>query len=173
MLLASCGGGDDSKSNEVRTVGTTEIESDAAILNALLDMENDSIAAYERIGPKLTGQAAGFLQQERRHADALAKAITALGRAPAPPRPRSEYESGFPALRGGRDALAFALDVEATAIAAYADALGKIATDGVRATCASILVTESEHSSVVLGELGRPQVPQPFVTGPPPEPETP
>jgi rubrerythrin len=154
-------------------VGTTEVESDAAILNALLDMENDSIAAYESIGSRLTGPARAFLQHERRHADALAKAITALGHAPAPPRPRAEYEAGFPTLHGRRDALSFALDVENTAIAAYADALGKLATDSVRVTCASILVTESEHSSVLLGDLGRPQVPQPFVTGPPPEPETP
>ena len=175
-MLASCGG-DDSKPNETRTVGTTEIEGDAAILNALLDMENDSIAAYTLIATKLSGNplahARAFLSHEQRHADALAKAITALGRTPQPPRPRSQYASGFPRLRGERDALSFALDVEATAIAAYSDALGKIATDGVRVTAARILVTESEHSAVVLGELGRPQVPQPFVTGPPPEAETP
>ena len=157
----------------MRTVGTTEVDSDAAILGALLDMENDSIAAYERLARDLAGPARAFLQHERRHADALAKAISRLGRTPAPPRPRTEYEAGFPKLRGRRDALSFALDVENTAIAAYADALGKIATDSVRVTCASILVTESEHSSVLLGDLGRPQVPQAFVTGPPPGPETP
>ena len=177
MLLASCGGGDDSKPNDARTIGTTEIEGDAAILNALLDMENSAIAAYELVATKLSGPPAAsareFLGHERRHADALSKAITALGRTPAPPRPRSQYADGFPRLRGERDALSFALDVEATAIAAYSDALGKVATDGVRATMASILVTESEHSSVLLGDLGRPQVPQPFVTGPPPEAETP
>jgi rubrerythrin len=172
VALASCGGSD-SKSSDVRTVGTTEVESDAAILNALLDMEHASIVAYEASGSRLDGPVLGFLQQERRHADALAKAITALGRTPEPPRPRAEYEGGFPTLRGRRDALSFALDVESTAIAAYADALGKIATDSVRVTCASILATESEHSAVLLGALGRPQVPQAFVTGPPPEPETP
>jgi rubrerythrin len=84
-------------------------------------------------------------------------------------RPRSEYLGTFPRLRGDRDALSFALDVETTAVGAYADALGKIATDGVRAALGSILIAEAEHASLVLGELGRPQVPEPFVTGPPPE----
>ncbi len=62
--------------------------------------------------------------------------------------------------------------METTAIAAYADALGKIVTDGVRTTAATILVTESEHAAVALGDLGRPQVPEPFVTGPPPSGRT-
>ena len=59
------------------------------------------------------------------------------------------------------------------AVAAYSDAIGKIATDGIRATLAAILVTESEHASVALGELGRPQTPAAFVTGPPPQVNTP
>ena len=69
---------------------------------------------------------------------------------------RPEYASGFPRLRGERDALSFALDVETTAVAAYSDALGKIATDGVRATAAAILVTESEHA---VGGARRPRPP--------------
>ena len=98
---------------------------------------------------------------------------SSLGSTPDPPRPRTEYEAGFPRLRGARDALSFALDVETTAVAAYSDAIGKIATDDVRATAAAILVTESEHAAVALGELGRAQVPEAFVTGAPPEASTP
>ena len=175
-LIASCGG-DDSKTKSAETVSTTQAEADAAILNALLDQEHSSIAAYLLIATKLSGAAVGlanaFLEHERRHAAALERAIPRLGGTASPPRPRSEYESTFPRLRGRRDALSFALDVETTAVSAYADALGKIATDGVRAVAASILVTEAEHASVALGGLGRPQVPEPFVTGPPPQGETP
>jgi rubrerythrin len=173
-LLASCGGSD-SKSRQVATVSTTAAESDAAVLGALLDQEHSSIAAYTLLATKLHGRALGsarrFAAHERRHADALSRAIVRLGASPAPPRPQSEYASGFPRLRGARDALSFALDVETTAVAAYADALGKLATDSVRATAAAILTTESEHAAVVLGALGRPQVPEPFVTGPPPSGE--
>jgi hypothetical protein len=171
-LIASCGGGG-SKTKSTDTVSTTEAASDAAVLNVLLDQEHSSIAAYALIATKLRGPALASAQRfaghERRHADALARAIDRLGGTASPPRPDEEYARGFPRLRGERDALSFALDVETTAIAAYADGLGKISTDGVRATAAAILVTESEHAAVVLGDLGRPQVPEPFVTGPPPE----
>ena len=170
-MLASCGGSG-SKSSPPATVSTTQAESDAAILGALLDLEHNAIAAYALLATRLHGRALASAQRfaghERRHADALARAIGALGASPAPPRPQAEYAAGFPKLRGERDALSFALDVETTAVAAYADALGKLATDAVRATAASILATESEHAAVLLGDLGRPQVPEPFVTGPPP-----
>jgi rubrerythrin len=173
--ISSCGGG--SKTTQADTVSTTQAQSDAAILNALLDQEHSSIAAYTLIATKLTGPALAsarqFVGQERRHADALGRAVARLGGTPTPPRPETEYASGFPRLRGERDALSFALDVETTAVAAYSDALGKLATDSVRATAAAILVTESEHAAVALGDLGRPQVPEPFVTGPPPQAETP
>jgi hypothetical protein len=157
----------------VVTVSTAAADSDAAVLGALLDQENSSIAAYTLLATKLHGaplaSARRFLGHERRHAAAMAAAIRALGTSPSPPHPQSEYEAGFPRLRNARDALSFALDVETTAIAAYADGIGKIATDSARATAAAILVTESEHAAVALGELGRPQVPQAFVTGPPPQ----
>jgi rubrerythrin len=175
LALSACGGG--SKTAPPATVSTTQAETDAAVLNALLDQEHSSIAAYGVIAAKLHGRALAsarsFANQERAHADALAAAIAKLGGTPAPPQPEREYVSGFPRLRGERDALSFALDVETTAIAAYSDSLGKIATDPVRATLAAILVTESEHAAVALGALGRPQVPEPFVTGPPAQEDTP
>jgi hypothetical protein len=171
-VLSSCGGG--SKSSSVVTVSTAQADSDAVILDALLDQENSSIAAYTLIAARLRGGALAsarrFLSHERRHAAAIAAAVRALGSAPSPPRPQSEYEAGFPRLRSARDALSFALDVETTAVAAYSDAIGKIATDGPRATAAAILATESEHAAVALGELGRPQLPAAFVNGPPPAP---
>ena len=92
-----------------------------------------------------------------------------VGGEPAPAKPASEYRSTFPALSGRRSALSFALDVEVTAIGAYADALGQIATHPLRVTLAAIMATESEHAAAVLGRLGRPRVPDAFVTGPPPE----
>ena len=172
--VGSCGG---SKPKTVTTISTAQADNDAAILGTLLDQENSSIAAYTLVATKLRGrplvEARRFLGHERRHAAALAAAIRSLGSTPDPPQPRTEYEAGFPRLRGARDALSFALDVETTAVAAYSDAIGKIATDDVRATAAAILVTESEHAAVALGELGRPQVPEAFVTGAPPEASTP
>jgi Ferritin-like domain len=174
-VLTSCGGG--SKASSVATVSTAQADSDAVILDALLDQENSSIAAYTLVAAKLRGGALGaarrFLSHERSHAAAITAAIHALGSTPSAARPRTEYEAGFPRLRNARDALSFALDVETTAIAAYSDALGKIATDSARVTAATILITESEHAAVALGELGRPQIPAAFVNGPPPQANTP
>lgn len=177
LAIAACGGGGDEPERKAETVSTTEAQTDAAVLSALLDLEHSSIAAYAYVSQELRGRALAaartFGAQERRHAAAIEAAIRGLGSRPLPARPADEYVAGFPKLRGARDALSFALDVETTAIAAYADALGKFVTDSVRTTAASILVTESEHAAVVLGGLGRPQVPEPFVTGPPPKDDSP
>ena len=61
--------------------------------------------------------------------------------------------------------LRFALDVENTQVSAYGDSLGVVVTPALRATLLSILGTEAEHMSVLLGALGQPQAPQAFVTG--------
>ena len=50
-------------------------------------------------------------------------------------------------------------------MSAYADALGTVATPSLKATIASVLTTEAEHMSVILGRLREPQAPQAFVTG--------
>jgi rubrerythrin len=169
-LIASCGGGD-SKTKPTETVSTIEMQNDAAILATLLDLESSAIVAYGVIGRKLRGRAAALARrlrsQEAVHAKALREMIPPLGQQPAPPKSAAEYAATFPELRDARAALAFALDVENTAIGAYADAIGKVVTDGVRQRLAAILAAEAEHAAVVLGQLGRPQAPQAFVTGPP------
>src|SRR3954462_7959099 len=102
FAIASCGGG--SKAKPADTVSTTEAQSDAAVLDALLDQEHSSIAAYMLIATRLRGpelaSARHFEMHERRHADALARAISKLGATPNPPQPDAEYARGFPRLRG-------------------------------------------------------------------------
>lgn len=177
VAIGSCGGDGGKKKPRVETVSTTQAETDAAVLGGLLDMERGAVAGYALIATKLRGEslavARKLAEHERQHVTALENAIRQVGGTPVPPRPRSEYATSFPTLRGDRDALSFALDVETTAVAAYAEALSKIATDGVRTLAATILGAEAEHAAVMLGQLGRPQVPEPFVTGPPPEEDTP
>jgi rubrerythrin len=168
-LLASCGGGG-SKGETTQTVDMVQRRGDAAIAGTLLELEAAAIVAYGAIGARLDGRALAvareFAAHERAHAAALRRAIAKLGERPPAPRPAADYSAGFPPLPDAGAALRFALDVESTAIAAYADALGKVATDSLRVTLASVLATESEHASVLLGRLGRPRVPAAFVTGP-------
>jgi rubrerythrin len=169
-LIASCGGGD-SKTKSTETVSTIEMQNDAGILNTLLDLESSSEVAYEQIGRRVRGNAVRLAHllrdQEQAHAELLRRLIPRLGEPAAPAKPAAEYASTFPPLPDEHAALAFALDVEQTAIGAYADAIAKVVTDDIRAQLGAILATESEHAAVLLGELGRPQVPDAFVTGPP------
>ena len=165
--VAACGGG--GKKQTETTVSTTQAQGDAAVLNATLELEHTAIAAYE-IGVGLLkgkARAAGqaFLEHEREHAAALSRAISDLGTAPFKPRPRADYASGFPPLHTPGQFLSFALDVENTAVAAYLDSLAALNTDPLRSEVASIMTNEAEHMAVILGLLGRPQVPNAFVTG--------
>jgi rubrerythrin len=172
-LLASCGGDDESKPEPTETVSTVQMQADAALAATLLDLEDSSVVAYAAIARRLSGRtralALTFGAHERAHANALRSLLRSLGTEPGPPKPPAQYRATFPPLGDPRAALSFALDVEQTAIGAYADALQKVATDPMRVTLAAILATESEHAAVMLGRLERPQVPAAFVTGPPPE----
>lgn len=167
-LIASCG--DDGPENgATETVDTAAVENDIAVLGTLLDLEESSIVAYATIRSVL--DAPGFGAHEREHAAALRRTIGRLSGIPAPARSADEYRATFPEVTSRRDALSFALDLETTSIGAYGDALETVATESVRATLAAILATESEHAAVLLGRLGRPQVPDAFVTGIPREPD--
>jgi rubrerythrin len=153
--LAGCGGG--TRKREVNP------EADAAILNTLLELEHTAVAVYATAA--LGGTARRFGDHERQHADRLSQAIRRLGGTPVGPKPLVDYERGFPALRTSRDALRFAVDLENTSVAAYIDALPKLTEPALRATVAATLTVEAEHMSVLLGELGEPQVPRALVTG--------
>jgi bacterioferritin (cytochrome b1) len=154
--LAGCGGGGG---------GERELdpEADAALLNTLLELEHTAVAVYAAAG--LGGAARRFGDHERQHAERLSRAIRRLGGSPVAPKPLADYERGFPALRTSRDALRLAVDLENTAVAAYIDALPKLTDPALRATVAATLTVEAEHMSVLLGELGEPQVPRALVTG--------
>ena len=161
--LASCGD-DDERTGSTETVSTVEIQTDIATLGTLLDLEDSAVVAYETLG---IGGDVPFGAHERAHADRLRRMIGELGGEVPEPKPAAQYRATFPRIRDEHDALLFALDLETTAIGAYADALGKVATGSVQVTLASILATEAEHASVLLGRLDRPRVPDAFVTGSP------
>jgi hypothetical protein len=152
--LAGCGGG----GHRERKV---DPEADAALLNTLLELEHLSVAAYA--AARLGGSARRFGDHEREHAVRLAQTIRRLGGSPVEPKPRAEYD--LPRLRSRTDALRFAVDLESTAVAAYLDALPKLSDPTLRRQIGATLTVEAEHMSVLLGELGEPQVPRALVTG--------
>ncbi len=153
-FLAACG------SNKKK-----EPSADVDILNSAIDLENMAIAAYTAGAPMLNGEirtlARQFLGQEKEHADALSQVVLqAGGRAD---RPKSRYD--FAKFSTQQEVLKFAAMIENVAIAAYIDALPKLSSGELRATAASIVTDEAEHLGVILGALGRPQVPAAFVVG--------
>jgi rubrerythrin len=145
------------------------MKGDGAAVNAVLDLEYAAIAGYEILVRRLHGAdralAGAVLAHEREHATALETAVRGVAAEPIERRPASEYASGFPKLGSRADALAFATDLENTAVAAYVDALGKINTDALRVRIGSILVVEAEHLAATRLRLHRPAVPRAFVTG--------
>jgi rubrerythrin len=171
-LLSACGGGGGADP-DAETENEAQMRDDAAVLASLLDMEDSAVVSYGYLAERLDGAALRlarrFAAQEREHANVLRRTLVDLGHPAAPPKSAALYRAGLPQLRSADAALAFALDLEETAIGAYADAFAKVFTDPVRATLATIFATEAEQAAVWLGQLGRPQVPAAFVTGPPPE----
>lgn len=150
-LLPGCGSdGDPPEPGE--GAGT---EGDAQMLEVLLGLELTAGAAYAAYDSVLDGRAlatARLLEgHEREHADALRRAIRLIGSAPAD---STAGAARLPTLGDARGALEFLLDLEATATAAYLDALPKLTTPGLRRTVASILANEAQHASVLRGLLG-------------------
>jgi rubrerythrin len=170
VFVAACGDDDDDgRSAAAAMENGVGSERDVAILNAALDLENTAVAAYTAGAALLKGALLEtgklFLAQEQEHAAGLAQAIRDLGGTPNKAKPAAAYAKGFPKLRSQNDVLRFAVDLENTAVAAYVDAIPKLSDPKLRQTAAAINTNEAEHISVLLGALGKPPVPDAYVTG--------
>ena len=169
--IGSCGG-DDEPSSPTESVSTAQLRTDGAALNSLLDLEYAAVAGYELIADRLRGADRALVRvvlgHEREHVAALETAVRGVGAEPVENR-GTDYTSGLPELRTREQALSFATDLENTAVAAYLDALGLVATDHARVRVMAILVAEAEHLAATRLRLRRPVVPRAFVTGDTPE----
>jgi rubrerythrin len=159
-FLAACGGDEGGGSGRDR-------ERDIAILGHALGLELTAVAAYRRALEPLNGQALDtfewFLTQEQEHADALTKAIKQRGGdADADPA-----RLDFPELRSRHGALAFAADLEKVLISVHLAAVQTLSASYLRAIAGEIASVEAGHLTVISGELGRPEVPEAFVSGDP------
>lgn len=170
LLLLACGdggGGDEGKTTTAPMGG-----GDVRVLNAVLELEHATVAAYALGEPLLEGRVRAlgkrFLAQEREHVAALRHAVKALGATPVRSKSPSEYRRSFPMLRTRGDVLRFALDLEQTAVTAYVSAIPKLTSAELRQSAAAINSNEAEHISLLLTALGRPAVPNAFLIGKPP-----
>jgi rubrerythrin len=144
---------------------------DVELLNEALALELGAVVLYEFGADEVEGAAGEVAQRfaavEAEHVDALRAEIEALGGTPVEERSREEYERDFPfdRLREEENFLNFAVDLENTTLAAYIDAMFGLGDGGVRRTVLGIAGADAGQLSVVLGELGEPQVPDAFVVG--------
>ena len=142
---------------------------DLRLLGSALDLEHTVIAAYtagaDLLRANARAHARAIVAHEREHASRLTESIRRMGGKANPPRTAEEYRRAFPALRREDDVLRFAIDLENAAVRLYNEALPKLSDPELRRLAAAIATTEAQHAALLRGDLGRPQVPDAFVTG--------
>jgi bacterioferritin (cytochrome b1) len=138
---------------------------DARLLNRLLAAEYHAIAAYTAATPLLTGvaQAASkqFLGQEVLHADRLISLIQHAGGQAE--KPQASYDLGQP--HTPREVIRLLLAVEQLQLMRYVQLAPQLSTGQLKATTASILASQAQHSAVWRLQLGQLPAPGAFVTG--------
>jgi hypothetical protein len=136
----------------------------AEALAAARDLEQHAAAAYDtaagdaKVPAALRRLARHLRDQEREHADGLARALRGLGgRRPAPPADSAPPPSG-------PDFGPFALELENRLLAAYYDAMPRL-RPGLRQPLGSIMACEGQHLVVLRQALGRNPLPKAFENG--------
>lgn len=102
--------------------------------------------------------------QEQEQADTVRAALDDLG-VTVPPAPRPETVGGLGEIADGPQALRAVIDLERASVAAYLDALPRLADRKLVRTAATIMAAEGRHLVVLRGLLGAERVPSAFETG--------
>lgn len=138
---------------------------DVGILNRLLDLEHEAIAAYEAGIPLLGAAdqkvAEQFLRHELAHAGELSGLVQqAKG---TPWKPRVAYPLGHP--RTAQQTLELLHRLERAQVASYLWALPRLSGGPVRAAAAAMLANDAQHLALVRQSLGQPPAPAAFASG--------
>jgi hypothetical protein len=142
-------------------------EDDIRILNTAIAAEHEAVAAYG-VGAKsgllkkptlaLAGQ---FQGHHKAHIDALAKAVRAMGGAPADAKPKYDFPTA--GLKKEADVLRFAAQLEKGAVSAYLGAVPLFLDRNLAKAAASILGDEAMHWAILRQAVGENPVPAAFV----------
>lgn len=138
---------------------------DITLLNRLLDLERQTVAAYVAGIPFLLHPqvkiAQQFLQEELQHTGELLALIKAAGG--QSPLRRASYDLGHPSTAD--QVLALLHGLERAQIAAYLEAIPRLSPGAVRAAAASILTNDAQHIAILRLTQRQVPAPSPFVTG--------
>ncbi|MEA2151544.1 MAG: hypothetical protein QOD69_3374 [Solirubrobacteraceae bacterium] len=152
-------------------------DDDTTLLTKAIELEQATVLAYDTILRRglLSGRLTDLLRvlrgHERQHADTLTTALTDLGGTP-PPAPAGVADvdavvKGLGDIRTQADVLAFAIELETAAVAAYYDAQAKFVEAKLLQSGASIMAAEGQHLVVLRQAARRPPVPSALETGHP------
>ena len=140
---------------------------DAAVLNNVLGLEYEAVAAYETalagsaLGATDAALAHGFQTDHAKHAEALVRAILRLQGKPV--TARADYRFAAGALDRRDDALRFLLDFEQGLALAHLGAVPAFIDKNLAKGAAGILGVETMHWAALRGALGEDPVPAPFL----------
>lgn len=147
---------------------TDKTGDDSALLDNVLAVEYEAIAAYEAVlgGATLDGAerdlAASFHADHVNHAEVIAAAIKRAGGVPSE---RSPEDHPFAAteLRGRDDALRFLVGIEQGVALVHLAGVPAFASKGLAKGAAGICGVESMHWAIWRHALGEAPVPEPII----------
>jgi hypothetical protein len=161
--VAGCG---HSATHPTVSTSATVPSSDVDILLTLLDLEYETIAAYEGGIPLLDSASAldaqQFLRHELSHAGEMGGLLRKAG-IKKPPGPRGAYDLGHPHTPA--EVLALLHRLEAAQLGAYLHAIPLLSSGPVRVALASVCANDAQHLAVLRERLHRTPAPAAFATG--------
>jgi hypothetical protein len=142
---------------------------DLALLDNLLGLQNEAVAAYAFVlaAGALDGaereQATRFAEDHRKHAEALARSVARMGgTAVAAAKRDYGFSSGAVAQRS--DAIDFLIGIEQGLTLADLGAVPAFVSRGLAKDAAAMLGVEAMHWALWRRALGQDPVPAPFLT---------
>jgi hypothetical protein len=141
---------------------------DGALLNNVLGVEFEAVAAYDSVlaGATLTAAerdlATAFRADHLKHAEVIAAAIRRSGGTP-PERSSDDHPFAETELRGRADALSFLIGIEQGLSLAHLSAVPAFTSKGLAKGAAGICGVESMHWAIWRRALGEEPVPAPII----------
>ena len=142
---------------------------DVALLNNVLGLEYEAVAAYDAalagggLSDEMAALARAFQDDHAKHAAALARAVVRLQGRPVGARPTIDYSFSPAALTTGADAMHFLVGFEQGLALAHLGAVPAFADSALAKGAAGILGVEAMHWSSLRAALGEAPVPAPFL----------
>jgi hypothetical protein len=165
LALGGCGDGG--------SVGATDPERDAKVLNEILARQLAAVDAYDRVLPNLGGTdlaaARQFRAQEQEHIDSTTKTLRGIGGESDPPAETIEATD----LKTRADNLNFLYEMESATIDAELNAVGRLTVDWPRPLIASMAANQAQRLVLLRRALGSKlleAIPAAFETGETPPP---